>query len=92
MSEYVVDVLASVMVTVNDQEAIGRVTGPGGDEWRSMFYRLYTPDDVLAHWAFNALVNGVEQVNVLEGWGDLPRDAVTFLAERAVETIRVETK
>jgi hypothetical protein len=65
-----------VEIEVNDREAIERVTGPGGDEWRSYAYQLHTERDVLEHWAYNAVANGVERINRLDGWGDLPDDAV----------------
>jgi hypothetical protein len=65
-----------VKITVNDREAIERVTGPGGDEWRSYAYNLHTERDVLEHWSYNAVANGVERVNRLDGWADLPDDAV----------------
>lgn len=65
-------------INVNDQRAITRITGPEGGEWRASFYNLYTEDDVLEHFAYNHITNGVEHINQLEGWADLADDAVTF--------------
>lgn len=71
------DVEANVLVTVEvrNPDVIERVTGPGGDEWRSRFYRMHTTEDVLQHFAFNAVANGVTDISRLDGWADCdPRD------------------
>ncbi len=73
-----VEVPTRVAVEIRDPEAVTRVTGPGGDEWRSQFYALRTEDDVFEHFAYNAAKNGVTRANQLEGWGDLDDEAVTF--------------
>lgn len=78
--------LVDVRITVNDPDVIERVTGPGGDEWRRIMYRhLHTEFDVLHHFAYNAIVSGVRQVNRLDGWADLPDDAATFHIESVSE-------
>jgi hypothetical protein len=69
---------ATVRVTVKDPDVIERVTGPKGDEWRELLYQLHTEADVLEHFAYNAVANGVGRCNVLDGWADLPDDAATF--------------
>jgi len=66
-------------ITITDPDVIERVTGPKGDEWRAQLYNLHTEEDVLSHLAFNCLFNGVEQVNRLDGWADLPNDAATMV-------------
>lgn len=66
---------ATVHVEIRDPDVVERITGPGGDEWRSRFYRLHTESDVIEHLARNCVVNGVETVAHLEGWADLPSDA-----------------
>jgi len=71
-----------VKVTINDPDVIARVTGPNGDEWRAQLYNLHTESDVLDHLAHNCVLNGVEQVNRLDGWGDLPDGAATMELER----------
>lgn len=68
----------SVEVTVNDPDAITRVTGPGGNEWRSRFYLFDTEDGVINHFAFNCIANGCTDANALDGWADLPAGAVTM--------------
>ncbi len=67
-----------VTITVRDVDALRRVLGPDGAEWRSHLYDLRTERDVFAHWARNALVNGIERVNQLDGWADMADDAATF--------------
>lgn len=71
----------TVAITVRDAEAIERVVGAEGDEWRSRFYNLSTRDDVLDHWTYNAIVNGVRDVTRLDGWNDLPAGAVEIHVE-----------
>ena len=70
---------AVVSVSINDPDVIERVTGPGGDEWRSRAYNLRTKDDVVRHLAYNAIANGIDRANRLDGWADLPDDAATMV-------------
>lgn len=81
------DVRATVSFAFGEpSDAITRITGPGGDEWRSQMYALHTEAEVYQHWAYNALSNGVVSVNQLDGWADLPDDAVRFfIADLQVE-------
>ena len=73
-------------VDVRDPEVLERVTGPGGDEWREQFYRtIKTAEDVVAHFAYNAVANGVTDVSRLEGWADVDDDAVEIVVEQ-IET------
>lgn len=58
-------------VVIEDEEPFDRVTGSGGDEWRSQFYDLHTDDDVAEHAVFNAVTNGVYDISGLEGWADV---------------------
>jgi hypothetical protein len=63
-------------------DAITRITGPDGDEWRTHMYRhIKTREDVLRHWAHNAVANGVTDVSDLDGWADVRRGTVTFLVD-----------
>jgi hypothetical protein len=68
-----VPMIVPVLVTINDPDVIGRVTGPKGDEWRSYAYKLHTRDEVLGHLAYNAVANGITSVANLDGWADLSR-------------------
>jgi hypothetical protein len=65
-------------VIVNDREPLDRVTGPGGNEWRSQFYDLHTDEDVIEHFVFNAVMNHVHDITRLEGWADCDPAAVTI--------------
>ena len=67
-----------VEITVHDPDVLERVTGPGGDEWRSHFYPLNDNADVIEHLAYNYVVNGVDDIRRLDGWADVAEDAVTF--------------
>jgi hypothetical protein len=49
-----------------DQKVIDVVT----DEWRSVFYPLYTPEDIAEHIAYNLFVNNA-RLTMLDGWADL---------------------
>lgn len=74
---YRVECEAVVYVDVHDPDVIERVTGPNGDEWRSQFYgTIRTAEDVVAHFAYNAIANGIEDVRRLDGWADIAFDAV----------------
>jgi hypothetical protein len=77
-SAHKIETVSIVEITVNDPEPIERVTGPGGDEWRSHLYDLRTEQDVLDHWAANAIRNGVRDVSELDGWADVPAGTVTM--------------
>jgi hypothetical protein len=63
-------------VIVNDREPLERITGPGGDEWRSQFYALETDAEVVEHFVYNAVVNGVHDITRLDGWADCDPDAI----------------
>lgn len=78
---FVADTTVRFTVNVHDRDAIERVTGPGGDEWRSQFYGLRTTEQVIEHWIYNYLCNGVTDVSRLDGWADLAHGAVTFETE-----------
>jgi hypothetical protein len=67
-----------VEIEINDPDVIERVTGTGGDEWRSQMYQLHTEADVLEHFAHNAVTNGVYRANQLDGWADAKNDAARF--------------
>lgn len=75
---YGATVETQVEITVNDPDVVERVTGPGGDEWRSRFYDLENVADVIEHLAYNNVVNGVDDIRRLDGWADVGEDAVTF--------------
>lgn len=75
---FAVEMMVYCTITVEDQDVLDRITGDGGEEWRSRFYDLHTAEDVAEHLAFNAVTNGVHDVRRLEGWADVESDrAVT---------------
>lgn len=97
---YEIDVTVTVRITVNDPNVIDRCVNNElvelGDGtivgWGDHLYNLPTRDDVLRHLAFNALMNGYEDLTRLDGWADLPREAATLDVDRwsfDVDRIRV---
>ena len=69
---FVVHVTAVVEVTINDPDAIQRCFT---DEWRASMYRFDTEGEVLDHLAI-ALGCREMQLSRMDGWADLPDDAV----------------
>lgn len=78
---FLIDASIRLVVTVNNPDAIERVTGPNGDEWRSQCYRLHTVEDVIEHWTYNAVLYGIEDASMLDGWADMDAGEVTFKIE-----------
>jgi len=72
----------------NEPDTNGRGETRG---WREFYYDLRTEEDVLGHLAFNCLVNGTEDIRRLDGWADVPEDAVRMWVDRntaEVEDVR----
>ena len=55
-----------------------RVIDAVDDEWRSMFYSLYTPEEVAEHIAYNLIVNKA-RLTQLDGWADLSDDMAIII-------------
>lgn len=93
MSTWDTGLTVRVIVTVADERAILRCTenhdedgqpqpderGSGG--WRNSYYDLRRREDVLDHWTYNAVVNGVRDASELDGWADLERGVVVMSIE-----------
>lgn len=79
MPEQVFDVVmeVSVRVVVTDDRVIDRPVN-NVDGWRDDLYDLRTRDQVLNHLAFNCIRNGRENALLMDGWADLPENAVTM--------------
>ena len=84
MTTYHVEMNVTVEVEVNDPNVIDRcvnneptpsIAAPEAG-WRDQFYPLHDRDDVLEHLAYNAAVNGQDDATSLDGWADLPHNAV----------------
>lgn len=73
MRKFVVDVVVPVSIVVHDEEALSRGQDP---EWGEQLYGTMDEDAALRHWAHNAVANGVTTVTRLDGWADLPDNAV----------------
>jgi hypothetical protein len=70
-----VEMQVTVRVTIKDPLVIRRPV-ENIDNWQGDLYPLFTQDDVLEHLAYNAVVNGRENARLMDGWADLPEDAV----------------
>lgn len=70
-----------------DQAAIDVVD----DEWRSHLFDLHSPSDIVEHVAFNHLLNGVDDINQLDGWAHVEHGLATFEVDRDVEFETEET-
>lgn len=94
MSDHVVVVTCTVHIDVNDPDVIDRCVqnknddgvpvpyGTGQAGWRDTLYNLATREDVLKHLAYNAVLNGREDLHYMDGWADLDRDAVEMSINR----------
>jgi hypothetical protein len=74
--ELVVKQEVTVRIEINDPDVIERVTGPGGEEWRSQLYKLHTEADIANHLATACISGGDVNASFLDGWADLPAEAV----------------
>ena len=79
-----VDCLVTVIVNIDNllcPDVITRCT-ENKDGWRDHLYDFQDPFDVLRHLAFNVVMNGVEDIRRLDGWADVPEDAVRMRIDR----------
>lgn len=95
MSTFEVGLNVTVVVEINDENAITRCVENqdeegrpqpderGGSGWRNIYYRLLTREQVLEHLAYNASVNGIDDASRLDGWADLERGVVTMHVDHA---------
>lgn len=94
MSErvYLVETTVYATITVRNPDVIERVTGPSGDEWRSQFYpTIETAENVMEHFAFNAISNGVHDITRLDGWADCDRDDVLIEIDDTSQHVEVKS-
>ncbi len=62
-----------------NQAVIEQVT----DEWRSMFYDLKTPDEIIEHVAYNLLQG--RRLSTLDGFANLPNSYAVLVEEPVYE-------
>lgn len=77
MREFSVTMQVVVNIKVSDDRVISRPV-ENTDGWRDDLYDLKTEDAVLEHLAYNAAVNGHTNGTLLDGWADLPEDAISM--------------
>lgn len=90
MTDHEVGLNATVKISIGDESAVARCVDNhddqgqpqpdvrGGSGWRNTYYALRTREDVLEHFASNAVRNGVEDASRLDGWADLDPGVVTM--------------
>ena len=45
-------------------------------EWASALYGPMTEQEIVDHWSFNAVTNGILHIDHLDGWADVPAGSV----------------
>ncbi len=89
MSTYERSYVVDVVVTINDDDVIRRVTDNHDDDgvpqpinsrtgWRNVFYNMETEEDVIGMLAYNCAANGVTDARHLDGWADLAPGVATM--------------
>lgn len=80
-----VQVTAHVRVVIDPSAPADVYTRAETEEFQSSLYgdEVADRDGVLRHWAYNAIVNNVDDASRLDGWGDLDRGMVTFFVTYA---------
>jgi len=73
MTKYAVTSTVYATVTINDQRVVERAMTP---EWQSQFYTFADEDEVVEHFAFNAISNGIHDIRRLDGWADCDKTDV----------------
>lgn len=61
------------------------------DDWRANFYPIYTPYQLAAHLAYNAVANGKRTLYNFDGFADRDPSAAIMCVED-VDTISIESK
>lgn len=75
---YVTLSAATVEITVAENAPDDVFTRMESGDLPANLYGVMDRDQVLAHWSYNALRNGVTDASALDGWADMDRNMVTF--------------
>lgn len=73
---YTLPIEANVHILVNESAPPDLFSRGQDAAWAASMYGPMTERQILEHWAFNAVVNGILHVSSLDGWADVARDAV----------------
>ena len=73
-----VNMAAEVNITIRDGVDWLWWDDNGEKKWRGDMYGLQDEDEVLEHFAYNAVSNGVQDGNKLDGWADLEWNDIYF--------------
>lgn len=79
MSKFTVTVEVEVEIEVLNEDVIDRCFTDG---WQAHYWPVDEREEVAKHLAFNAVMNGIEDIARLDGWADLPSDAATISVDR----------
>lgn len=74
--QYQLEATATVTITVNADAPDDVFTRMQDPDLFKLYYGEMSSDQVMIHFADNAVRNGVDDVRYLDGWGDLPFGAV----------------
>jgi hypothetical protein len=86
-----VDVICTVTVTV-DTSHVSEYGDPLDVRRQEGIYNLQTEAEMVAHLAYNAAANGRDDATRLDGWGDLPAEAVQMRVEYEVAELDVRER
>ena len=83
--EFEIGIEATVRIVVSDTAPADVFTRAEAKEFQDALYgdSVRDKDTILAHWAYNAVANGVSTASRLEGWADLDRDDVYMIVRSA---------
>ena len=79
-----IEATAYVDVEIADDAPSDVLTRMQDPEHYEGLYGFMNEDQVLDHWVFNCIANGVEDVSRLDGWGDLDRGMVRVVVGNVV--------
>lgn len=82
MSTHRVEIRATVLIHVHDDEVFTRIEE---DDFKQSIGTYDSRQEVLEHFAFNAIANGVTDARSLDGWADLS-PGVAIMQVEDVET------
>lgn len=81
--KFYTDVEASVTITIQDSAPDDWLSRCFTEEWRESFYRLYDEGDVIDHFSYNAVANGIWSAHELDGWADVKPGSISFAVDVA---------
>ena len=86
--EFEIGIEATVRIIVSDDAPADVFTRAGAKEFQDALYgdSVRDKDTTLAHWAYNAVANGISSAHRLDGWGDLDPGVVYMIVDNVLES------